>query len=119
MHFLQVNAIIEEASKGSKFYEHKANAQKRIDVKKDSMINRMKALSDEEIELANMKADKVIQEIKDTETDNSRVIIHVDMVSIKHSAKVFYQKYFCFSCIFHINFRICFTQQLRKEMILL
>ena len=117
IHFLQVNAIIEEASKGSKFYEHKANAQKRIDVKKDSMKNRMKALSDEEIELANMKADKVIQEIKDTETDNSRVIIHVDMVSIKHS--VFYQKYFCFSFIFHINFRICFTQQLRKEMILL
>ena len=115
MHYLQVNAIIEEASKGSKFYEHKANAQKRIDVKKDSMKNRMKTLSNEEIELANMKADKVIQEIKETETDTSKVIVHVDMVSIKYSAKIFYQKS---SLHAFFNFRICFMQQLRKEMIL-
>ena len=79
--FLQVNAIIEEASKGSKFYEHKANAQKRIDIKKDSMKNRMRILSNEEIESANRSADKYVQEIKDTETDTSKVIVHVDMVS--------------------------------------
>ena len=32
-----INAIIDEASKGSKFYEAKSKAQKRIDAKKEAM----------------------------------------------------------------------------------
>ena len=73
-----INAIIEEASKGSKFFEAKAKAQKRIDAKKESMKNRMKSLTEDAIEGANIKADKIISDIK-CETNNSRVIVHVDM----------------------------------------
>lgn len=74
-----INAIIEEASKGSKFYEAKAKAQKRIDAKKEIMRHRLKSLGQEIIESANIKADKIIEDIQRTESDTSHVIVHVDM----------------------------------------
>ena len=75
-----INAIIEQASRGSKFFEAKAKAQKRIDAKKESMKNKMKSLTEEAIDVARIKADKLIADIKSSaENDNSKVIVHVDM----------------------------------------
>jgi len=74
-----VNAIIDEVSKGSKFYEAKAKAQERIDVKKEALTQKLKTLSDEAIHVAEGKADKIIQDILLTENDISQVIVHVDM----------------------------------------
>ena len=74
-----VNAIIEEASKGSKFYEAKAKAQKRIDAKKEIMLEKLKNLSEDSILNAQSKADKTIQELKFCEWDTSQVVVHVDM----------------------------------------
>ena len=77
-----INAIIEQASRGSKFFDAKAKAQKRIDAKIESMKSKMNSLSEEAIEVARIKADKLIQEIKSSAeiNDNSKVIVHVDMV---------------------------------------
>ena len=74
-----VNAIIEEASKGSKFYEAKCKAQNRIDAKKEAMVNKMSKLPNDQIELANVSAEKIIEDLAKTETDLSRTIVHVDM----------------------------------------
>ena len=77
-----INAIIEQASRGSKFFDAKAKAQKRIDAKIESMKSKMNSLSEEAIEVARIKADKLILEIKSSAeiNDNSKVIVHVDMV---------------------------------------
>lgn len=74
-----INAIIEEASKGSKFYEAKAKAQQRIDAKKDIMRHKLKTLGSEAIKSAEFKADKLMEEISVAEKDFSHVIVHVDM----------------------------------------
>lgn len=76
-----INAIIDEASKGSKFYEAKSKAQKRIDAKKEAMTNKMRKLSFEQIKLANHNAEKLIEDLANTEVDHSRTIVHCDMVS--------------------------------------
>ena len=46
------------------------------------MKSKMNSLSEEAIEVARIKADKLIQEIKSSAeiNDNSKVIVHVDMV---------------------------------------
>ena len=74
-----INAIIEEASKGSKFYEAKKASQKRIDAKKENMRQKLKSLGEDAIKKAEAKADKLIAEILMTESDSSNVIVHVDM----------------------------------------
>lgn len=74
-----INAIIDEASKGSKFYEAKSKAQKRIDAKKEAMTNKMRKLSFEQIKLANHNAEKLIEDLANTEVDHSRTIVHCDM----------------------------------------
>jgi len=74
-----INAIIEEASKGSKFYEAKKASQKRIDAKKENMRQKLKSLGQDAIRKAETKADKLIEELLMTESDSSQVIVHVDM----------------------------------------
>ena len=74
-----INAIIEEASKGSKFYEAKKASQKRIDAKKEAMRHKLKNLGDEAIRRAEVKCDKLIEELLLCENDTSQVIVHVDM----------------------------------------
>ena len=74
-----VNAIIEEASKGSKFYEAKKASQKRIDAKKENMRQKLKSLGQDAVRKAETKADKLIAELLMTESDSSQVIVHVDM----------------------------------------
>ena len=68
-----INAIIEEASKGSKFYEQKKASQKRIDAKKEAMRQKLKSLGQDAIRKAETKADKLIEQIKMTENDSSQV----------------------------------------------
>lgn len=73
-----INAVIEQASKGSKFYEAKIKSQKRIDCKKEVMRARMKDVTAEAIKASEIKADNIIEEIL-AEKDTSKIIIHVDM----------------------------------------
>ena len=75
-----INAIIDEVSKGSKFYEAKSKAQKRIDAKKEAMAEKLSKLSMEQIEVANVAAEKIITELAQHETDLSRTIVHIGNV---------------------------------------
>ena len=74
----RINAIIDEASKGSKFYEAKAKNQKRIDTQVDNLINQAKALLPDNIHIAKEEADQLLH-IEKINTLADRVIVHVDM----------------------------------------
>ena len=74
-----INAIIEKASRGSKFYEAKSKAQKRIDVKKEAMQEKLGHLSQDQIQVAEQNAEKILNEIRLSESDFTRTISHFDM----------------------------------------
>ena len=106
-----INAIIAEASKGSKFYEAKSKAQKRIDAKKEVMTNKMRKLSFEQIKVADHNAEKIIEDLANTEIDHSRTIVHCDMV---RTNRIFKKK----SLIWHLTFflRMRTTQAWKRNI---
>lgn len=71
-----IDAVIAEASKGSKFYAAKAKSQERIDARADAMRQKLKHLRPESIEAAEQKADLIAKNFKNYE---KRLIVHVDM----------------------------------------
>ena len=93
-----INAIIEEASKGSKFYEQKKASQKRIDAKKEAMRQKLKSLGQDAIRKAETKADKLIEQIKMTENQNKLQFWCIFIIFMFFAGKMH-----CFNCIsFHL-----------------
>jgi len=74
----KVNAIISEASKGSKFYAKKCADQVRLDLQIAEMQGALAKLSVEELSTARVAADSLISSLR-RERDTSRTIVHVDM----------------------------------------
>ncbi|KAG1657328.1 putative ATP-dependent RNA helicase DHX34 [Nymphon striatum] len=74
----KINEIILEASKGSKFYQHKQARQKQLEEKIKSIKQVASSLSKAEIDLANKEMDSFIA-ILEKNRNLSRIIVHVDM----------------------------------------
>ena len=74
----RINSIIEDASKGSKFYEAKAKNQKRIDEQIENLIMQAKSLLPANIKVAENEANSILEE-ETNNSDKSRTIVHVDM----------------------------------------
>ena len=60
----RINAIIQEASKGSKFYAAKQRSQERIDGQVHKIKEQMKTISETQLDRANREMDLLAQEIQ-------------------------------------------------------
>ena len=74
----RINAIIDQASKGSKFYEAKAKTQKRIDSQVENMDQEVRKLLPANISLAEREADRILN-VEQINVEQGRTIVHVDM----------------------------------------
>jgi len=74
----KINQIIENASKGSKFYAKQKENQARIDAQIENLKARQGSLTPKEIFLARQEADSYVQYLNQG-LDLSRTIVHVDM----------------------------------------
>ena len=74
----RINAIIDEASKGSKFYEAKAKSQKRIDDQIANLLLQAKSFLPDNVKAAEKEADTILNTEQIT-ADMSRTIVHIDM----------------------------------------
>ena len=74
----KINAIIEEASKGSKFYEAKAKSQQRIDQQVQKMQKSLSNLTTTSVNRAASEMDALATKLRQ-DRDLSRTIVHVDM----------------------------------------
>ncbi|XP_076061856.1 DNA polymerase kappa-like isoform X2 [Oratosquilla oratoria] len=74
----KINEIIQKASEGSKFYQHKKKCQERLDAKISDMNRRCMELTQDQIDKATLQMDELAKELKDNR-DLSRTIAHVDM----------------------------------------
>lgn len=74
----KINEIIQKASKGSRFYQHKQQAQQRLDTKIEEMLQTAKTFSAQQIQSATDQMEHAAQKCE-AESDLSRTIVHVDM----------------------------------------
>ena len=74
----RINAIIDEASKGSKFYEAKIKSQKRIDDQISKLILQANSLSPLNIQLAEKEANSILN-LEQMASEMNRTIVHIDM----------------------------------------
>ncbi|XP_037291248.2 DNA polymerase kappa-like isoform X1 [Rhipicephalus microplus] len=73
-----VNKVIQEASKGTPYYEHQQKRQKRINVKIEAMLAELKTLSLAQLQASQHQMDIIVEKMECTR-DLNRVIVHVDM----------------------------------------
>lgn len=73
-----VNKVIQEASKGTPYYEHQQKRQKRINVKIDAMLAELETLSPAHLQASQHQMDIIVEKMECTR-DLNRVIVHVDM----------------------------------------
>ncbi|KAH8042522.1 hypothetical protein HPB51_023850 [Rhipicephalus microplus] len=73
-----VNKVIQEASKGTPYYEHQQKRQKRINVKIEAMLAELKTLSPAQLQASQHQMDIIVEKMECTR-DLNRVIVHVDM----------------------------------------
>jgi len=74
----KINQIIEECSKGSKFYKKKQQDQLRIDGQVEELKSTLSRYSQQQIDRARRDTDKIVNGLRQ-ERDLSRTIVHVDM----------------------------------------
>ena len=75
----KINAVIEEASKGSKFYAAKAKRQAKIEEQKRKMRENADKIPVEDLRKTEFEIDdKIIPELR-SNLDMTRTIVHVDM----------------------------------------
>ncbi|CAG0914050.1 unnamed protein product [Notodromas monacha] len=74
----KISRIIEEASKGSKFYDHKKKQQERIDAKIADLLRKKKAITEEQLKNASAKVGQIVRNLEKSR-DLSRTFVHVDM----------------------------------------
>merc|ERR1719187_1512229 len=72
----KINAIIESASKGSKFYQAKLASQAKIDQQIERLVQQLAALKRADLDRARREADL---QAACLERELSRTIVHVDM----------------------------------------
>ncbi|CAG0879653.1 unnamed protein product [Darwinula stevensoni] len=74
----RINQILEEASRGSKFYEHKKKCQERINMKIQELQERKRRILPEQLERSTKQMDEYLKQLEQ-EQDLSHTIVHVDM----------------------------------------
>ncbi|XP_043191021.1 DNA polymerase kappa-like isoform X2 [Amphibalanus amphitrite] len=74
----KINQIIEEASRGSKFYNHKKQRQEKIDERIRRMLELKDSFTPEQIARAEAQMDALTAHLEQSR-DLSRFIVHVDM----------------------------------------
>ncbi|KAK8764427.1 hypothetical protein V5799_032966 [Amblyomma americanum] len=74
----RVNKIIQEASKGTPYYEHQQKRQRRINLRIDAMLGELKNLTSVQLQASQHQMD-LIAERMEYSRDLNRVIVHVDM----------------------------------------
>lgn len=74
----KINAIIIEASKGSKFYENELKRDQQVNQRIEKMMLQKSSIKEEQLEKAHHKVEKMAAEME-KHRDLSRVIVHVDM----------------------------------------
>jgi len=74
----RINAIIQNASKGSKFYVKQQENQQRINGQIEGLQARLRALTEKELHTTRAEAGHYIEELKNSR-DLSRTLVHVDM----------------------------------------
>ncbi|KAA0203237.1 hypothetical protein HAZT_HAZT004355 [Hyalella azteca] len=74
----KINEIIRKASEGSRFYQHKQQAQQKLDAKIKEMLHTAQQMSPQLLEKATKKMEAVALECE-AGRDLSRTIVHVDM----------------------------------------
>eukprot|EP00095_Tigriopus_kingsejongensis_P007038 maker-scaffold1013_size70870-snap-gene-0.18 protein:Tk07038 transcript:maker-scaffold1013_size70870-snap-gene-0.18-mRNA-1 annotation:"dna polymerase kappa" len=74
----KIEAIIEENSKGSKFYQAKLKSQERITEQVTKMKTSWENLTQHKIDKALAEADRLVEDLRSSR-DLSRTIVHIDM----------------------------------------
>lgn len=74
----RINAIIEEASKGSKFYQHKQQKDEKMKARIENQRLVLETLTPVQIERAEKEMDTIARELEETR-DLSQIIVHIDM----------------------------------------
>lgn len=73
-----VNKVIQEASKGTPYYEHQQKRQKRINAKIEAMLAELKSLNPAQLLASQYQMDVIAEKMESTR-DLNRVIVHIDM----------------------------------------
>lgn len=74
----KINAIILEASKGSRFYENELKRDQQVNQRIEKMMQQKSSIKEEQLKKAHLKIEKMAAEME-KHRDLSRVIVHVDM----------------------------------------
>lgn len=74
----KINAIIIEASKGSRFYENELKRDQQVNQRIEKMMLQKSSIKEEQLTKAHHKVEKMAAEME-KHRDLSRVIVHVDM----------------------------------------
>ncbi|CAL9708260.1 unnamed protein product [Knipowitschia caucasica] len=74
----KINAIIMEASKGSRFYESERKRDQQVNQRIEKMMQQKASITEEQLQKARLKVEKMVTEIE-KRRDLSRIIVHVDM----------------------------------------
>lgn len=74
----RVNKIIQDASKGTPFYEHQQKRQRRINLRIKSMFDELNSLTPAQLQASQQQMDILVERMEQSR-DLSRVIVHVDM----------------------------------------
>ncbi|XP_055080391.1 DNA polymerase kappa [Periophthalmus magnuspinnatus] len=74
----KINAIIMEASKGSRFYENELKRDQQVNQRIEKMMRQKASITEEQLQKAQLKVENMVTELE-KHRDLSRVIVHVDM----------------------------------------
>lgn len=74
----KINAIIMEASKGSRFYENELKRDQQVNQRIEKMMQQKSSITEEKLKKARLKVEKMVAEMEE-HRDLRRVIVHVDM----------------------------------------
>lgn len=74
----KINQIIEEASRGSKFYQHKQRAQQRIDRRVQEMKVQERSFTEHQLSRATTETDAILSELESARNLH-RWCVHLDM----------------------------------------
>lgn len=74
----KINAIIMDASKGSRFYENELKRDQQVNQRIEKMMQQKALIKEEQLKKAHLKVEKMTAELEE-HRDLSRVIVHVDM----------------------------------------
>lgn len=74
----KINAIIQEASKNSRFYQHQLKRDARIKEKIEQQQKVIHTFTPDKLQLAELQMDRLVHELE-SQRDMSRTIVHLDM----------------------------------------